>query len=127
MEKYFYLEESPIYKNKYLIRLNHDKFLFPNGTNGSYNVFISRVLNLSYANYLRYSRDRLGAELIGKYSRYVIAYYDKNSLTSEFIKLLNKRMEYIINEHNFPYDYKEEKDGTITRVPFIEVDNENND
>ena len=78
MEKYFYLEESPIYKNKYIIRLNHDKFLFPTGTSGSYNVFIARVLNLSYADYLRYSRDRLGAELIGKQSRYVMAYYDKN-------------------------------------------------
>ena len=117
MEKYFYLEESPIYKNKYIIRLNHDKFLFPTGTSGSYNVFIARVLNLSYADYLRYSRDRLGAELIGKQSRYVMAYYDKNQATEAFIKLLNKRMEYIMNEHNFPYEYKEEN-GEIKRIPF---------
>ena len=117
MEKYFYLEESPIYKNKYIIRLNHDKFLFPTGTSGSYNVFIARVLNLSYADYLRYSRDRLGAELIGKQSRYVMAYYDKNQTTEEFIKLLNKRMEYIMNEHNFPYEDKEEN-GEIKRIPF---------
>ena len=117
MEKYFYLDESPIYKNKYIIRLNHDKFLFPTGTSGSYNVFIARVLNLSYADYLRYSRDRLGAELIGKQSRYVMAYYDKNQTTEAFIKLLNKRMEYIMNEHNFPYEYKEEN-GEIKRIPF---------
>ena len=117
MEKYFYLEESPIYKNKYIIRLNHDKLLFPTGTSGSYNVFIARVLNLSYADYLRYSRDRLGAELIGKQSRYVMAYYDKNQTTEAFIKLLNKRMEYIMNEHNFPYEYKEEN-GEIKRIPF---------
>ena len=117
MEKYFYLEESPIYKNKYIIRLNHDKFLFPTGTSGSYNVFIARVLNLSYADYLRYSRDRLGAELIGKQSRYVMAYYDRNQTTEAFIKLLNKRMEYIMNEHNFPYEYKEEN-GEIKRIPF---------
>lgn len=124
MEKYFYLEESPIYKNKYIIRLNHDKFLFPTGTSGSYNVFIARVLNLSYADYLRYSRDRLGAELIGKQSRYVMAYYDKNQTTEAFIKLLNKRMEYIMNEHNFPYEYKEEN-GEIKRIPF-EQNNEDN-
>ena len=117
MEKYFYLEESPIYKNKYIIRLNHDKFLFPTGTSGSYNVFIARVLNLSYADYLRYSRDRLGAELIGKQSRYVMAYYDKNQTTEAFIKLLNKRMEYIMHEHSFPYEYKEEN-GEIKRIPF---------
>ena len=124
MEKYFYLDESPVYKNKYIIRLNHDKFLFPTGTSGSYNVFIARVLNLSYADYLRYSRDRLGAELIGKQSRYVMAYYDKNQTTEAFIKLLNKRMEYIMNEHNFPYEYKEEN-GEIKRIPF-KKNNEDN-
>ena len=124
MEKYFYLDESPIYKNKYIIRLNHDKFLFPTGTSGSYNVFIARVLNLSYADYLRYSRDRLGAELIGKQSRYVMAYYDKNQATEAFIKLLNKRMEYIMNEHSFPYEYKEEN-GEVKRIPF-ENNNEDN-
>ena len=124
MEKYFYLDESPIYKNKYIIRLNHDKFLFPTGTSGSYNVFIARVLNLSYADYLRYSRDRLGAELIGKQSRYVMAYYDKNQATEAFIKLLNKRMEYIMNEHSLPYEYKEEN-GEVKRIPF-ENNNEDN-
>lgn len=124
MEKYFYLDESPIYKNKYIIRLNHDKFLFPTGTSGSYNVFIARVLNLSYADYLRYSRDRLGAELIGKQSRYVVAYYDKNQATEAFVKLLNKRMEYIMHEHGFPYEYKEEN-GEVKRIPF-EQNNEDN-
>lgn len=124
MEKYFYLDESPIYKNKYIIRLNHDKFLFPTGTSGSYNVFIARVLNLSYADYLRYSRDRLGAELIGKQSRYVVAYYDKNQTTEAFVKLLNKRMEYIMHEHSFPYEYKEEN-GEVKRIPF-EQNNEDN-
>ena len=124
MEKYFYLEESPIYKNKCIIRLNHDKFLFPTGTSGSYNVFIARVLNLSYADYLRYSRDRLGAELVGKQSRYVVAYYDKNQTTEAFVKLLNKRMEYIMHEHRFPYEYKEEN-GEVKRIPF-EQNNEDN-
>ena len=124
MEKYFYLDESPIYKNKYIIRLNHDKFLFPTGTSGSYNVFIARVLNLSYADYLRYSRDRLGAELVGKQSRYVVAYYDKNQTTEAFVKLLNKRMEYIMHEHSFPYEYKEEN-GEVKRIPF-EQNNEDN-
>ena len=124
MEKYFYLEESPIYKNKYIIRLNHDKLLFPTGTSGSYNVFIARVLNLSYADYLRYSRDRLGAELVGKQSRYVVAYYDKNQTTEAFVKLLNKRMEYIMHEHSFPYEYKEEN-GEVKRIPF-EQNNEDN-
>ena len=123
MEKYFYLDASPVYVNKYIIRMNHDKFLFPTGTTGSYAVFVARLLNLTYAEYLRYARDRLGAELVGKKSVYVTAYFDRNEATLEFVKLLNKRMEYIMHEHEFPYNYKEE-DGKIERIPFQE--NENN-
>lgn len=122
MERFFYLDESPIYQNKYIIRLNHEKFLFPNGTNGSYSVIIARILNLSFTDYLRYARDRLGAELVGKNKRYVIPYFDKNQVTNAFIKLLNERMSFIMHEHKFPFNYKETEDG-IERVPF---ENENN-
>ena len=125
MKRSFYLEESPFYKNKYVIRLNHELFLFPHGTSGSYNVFIARVLNLSYADYLRYSRDRLGAELVGKNSRYVVPYYNNDASTSALIKLLNMRMEYIMNEHKYPFEYTEDKDGNISRKPFV-TENENN-
>lgn len=125
MKRYFYLEESPFYKNKYVIKLNHELFLFPHGTSGSYNVFIARVLNLSYADYLRYSRDRLGAELVGKNSRYVVPYYNNDASTSALIKLLNMRMEYIMNEHKYPFEYTEDKDGNISRKPFV-TENENN-
>lgn len=124
MKKFFYLDESPIYTNKYIIRLNHEYFLFPNGTTGSFNVIVSRVLNLSYADYLRYARDRLGAELVGKGSRYVTPYFDKNQTTETFIKLLNKRMEFIMNEREFPYEYIEGENGEIIQIPF--KDNENN-
>ena len=126
MKKYFYLDESPFYKNKYMICLNHDLFLFPTGTTGSFNVFIARVLNLSYADFLRYCRDRLGAELIGKNKRYVIPYFDKNNeSTSALIKLLNTRMEYIMNEHEYPFEYMEDENGSVVRTPFIKG-NENN-
>lgn len=125
MKKYFYLEESPSYANKYLIRMNHEMFLFPHGTSGSYNVFVARLLNLSFADYLRYARDRLGAELIGKNNRYVVPYYNNDLPTSAFVKLLNSRMEYVMNEHKFPYDYTEDKDGNVTRTPFTTM-NENN-
>ena len=117
MEKYFYLDTSPVYTNKYVIRMNIKDDLFPKGTHGSYNVFVARLLNLSYADYLRYTRDRLGAELVGKKTKYVVAYFDRNENTLALVKLLNSRMEYIINERKFPYNYKEEEGG-ITRVPF---------
>ena len=125
MKKYFYLEESPFYKNKYVIRMNHELFLFPHGTSGSYNVFVARLLNLSYANYLRYARDRLGAELVGKNTRYVVPYYDNNASTSALIKLLNTRMEYIMNEHEFPFDYTEDNDGNVSRTPFVTTNESN--
>ena len=115
-KKYFYLDESPIYKNKYMIRMNHDYFLFPNGTNGSYNVFIARVLNLSYAQFLRYCRDKVGAELIGKNQRYVIPLFDNTAEAKMLVKLLNARMSFIMNEHEYPYNYKEEADGTVSRT-----------
>ena len=117
MGKYFYLEESPTYSNKYLIKIKHDEFLFPHGTAGSYNVFIARVMNLSYAQYLRFARDQLGAELIGRNRLYVLPYFVRNKETDMFIRLLNSRMEYIMNEHNNPYDYSE-VDGKVVRTPF---------
>lgn len=122
--KFFFLEESPFYKDKYIIKLNHEKFLFPTGTEGSFNVIISRVLNLSYASYLRYARDRLGAELIGKGTRYVIPYFLRDEKSKAFIDLLNSRMKYIMHEHNFPFEYKQKEDGTVERIPFTQ--NENN-
>ena len=117
MEKYFNLDTSPVYTNKYVIRVNTDGLPFPYGTSGSYNVLVARLLNLTYADYLRYARDRLGAELVGKRTKYVTPYFDRNETTLAFVKLLNKRMEYILNEQKFPYNYKEE-DGSIERIPF---------
>ena len=40
MERYFYLDTSPVYTNKYVIRINTDKMPFPKGTSGSYNVLV---------------------------------------------------------------------------------------
>lgn len=125
MKKYFYLDESPFYKNKYMICLNHDLFLFPTGTTGSFNVFIARVLNLSYADFLRYCRDRLGAELIGKNRRYIVPYFENNQAVLALIKLLNTRMEYIMHEHEFPFEYTEDKDGNVMRKP-LKMPNEDN-
>lgn len=117
IEKFFFLDDSPLYKNKYVIRFNIDMKYFPHGTTGSYNVFMARLLNLSYAEFLRYCRDVLGAEIIGKGNRYVVAYFDDTPEVQLLVKLLNVRMNYIVNERNFPYIYKE-KEGEIERIPF---------
>lgn len=117
MGKYFFLDTSPLYKEKYIIRFNVDLEYFPQGTTGSYNVFMARLLNLSYAEYLRYCRDVLGAEIIGKGNRYVTAYFNNTPEVQLLVKLLNIRMEYIVNERQYPYVYKQKGDE-IERVPF---------
>ena len=125
MNKYFYLQNSPVYQDKYEIYFDSPAEYFPKGTDGSYDVFIARLLGLSYPDYLRWARDRLGAELVGKNKRYItVLFRNDNSTVQVLIKVLNKRMEYIINEHDFPYQYKEEN-GEIKRIPFKE--NENNE
>lgn len=126
MKKYFYLQNNPVYQDKYMIYFDCPSAYFPKGTDGSYDVLIARLLGLSYPDYLRFARDRLGAELIGKNRKYVTVLFNIGNETVEtFIKLLNLRMEYIINEHDFPYDYKEDN-GEVKRVPFKEDKDEDN-
>ena len=124
MERYFYLEYSPIYQDKMIIRFDNNFSLFTTETPGSYDIFISRLLNLSYANYLKYARDRLGAQLIGKNNRYITILFNNTPEVKAFVRLLNKRLEYIINEREFPYDYKED-DGKIELIPFDENEGNN--
>lgn len=111
---FFYLDGSPTYKDKFMIRLNHDKFLFSPGFSGSFNIFPARLLGLNYIDYLRYCRDVLGADLIGK-NRFVVPYFDQTKEVKMFVKLLNTRMKYIMDEHENPYEYNEEN-GEITRT-----------
>ena len=117
--RYFYLDESPNYEHRYLIRINFDllKKRFPNGiVGGSYGVLVARVLNLPYYKYLRFARDVCGAELRGKGSNIVTAYYPETATTQQLVKLLNKRMDLIMDMSLNPYDYQY-KDGTLTKVP----------
>ena len=101
MEDIFYLDESPIFKEKYIIRLQHLELLpFQHGTMGSYGVLICRLLNLCYSDYLRYARDRLGAELVGKNARYITVYFDNTPEVKMFVKLLNKRLKFLLQEQS---------------------------
>ena len=94
-EKIFYYEESSYHQGKYIIRLAHDKF-FCKSTNGSYHVLQARVMNLSYAQYLRMCRDMYGAEIIGKKSMYPVAYFSDLTKINKLIKALNDRANYIL-------------------------------
>lgn len=90
-KKYFYLEESPCHPGKYKVAMNFDT-LPGIRTIGSYNLLPARLLCLSYAEYLRFCRDELGAEIIGKKCMYPVAYFLNESLAAGLIDNLNTRM-----------------------------------
>lgn len=93
MLKPFYLDTTPFYKNKYVIRVNPEVMNFPNGMTGSFNVFIARVAGLAYPDFLRYCRDKLDAEIIGKNGYYLAMYFPDSIKVKNFVLLLNNRIE----------------------------------
>ena len=114
--RFFFLDEAPMYKEKYILRMNHDKFNFPNGTKGSYGVLPARLLGLSYPDYLKFLRDVLGADVIGKNAKYPVAFLDKNETTRQFVKLLNAKMETIVYNIKHPYDIVENEEGALEKI-----------
>lgn len=118
MEKYFYLEESPYLPTYCMLYSNIDKMPFPNGTKGSYNLLPARVLGLDYADFLRFARDVLEAKIMGKGERYPRAYFRKTPEVLQMVKLLNKRMELIMNLRAKPYELKKQVNGDIVKEEF---------
>lgn len=118
MEKYFYLEESPYLPTYCMLYSNIDKMPFPNGTKGSYNLLPARVLGLDYADFLRFTRDVLEAKIMGKGERYPRAYFRKTPEVLQMVKLLNKRMELIMNLRAKPYELKKQLNGDIVKEEF---------
>lgn len=119
MKNYFKLEEAMSSPHKFIIQPNHDlidKFFKP-PFQGSFGLLPARLVNLSYAQYCRFCRDILGAELIGKNCSYLHIYFQKTQEVQMFIRLLNKRMEYLEHEFDHPYDY-EEKNGIVSEIPW---------
>lgn len=106
--EYFTLEESPYRPGRYTIRINFDKLPHMT-TTGSYNLLFARLMNLSYAQYLRMCRDLLCAEIVGKNSVYPVAYFVKNIHVVAFVRLLNSRMNLIMWEREHP-DWREHQE-----------------
>ena len=100
MLKAFYLDTTPFYKNKYVIRVNPEVMNFPTGMSGSFNVFIARVAGLNYPDFLRYCRDELDAEIVGKNGYYLAAYFPNSKKVEDFVQLLNRRIEVIKKQIN---------------------------
>lgn len=98
-----------------IIALNHSLFPFKGQIRGSFNLMPARLIGLTYAQYLRFCRDVLGAKVVGKNSGYPIAYFRNTPEVQQFVKLLNERAKYAIFEHDHPYDLEVKLDGTIVK------------
>ena len=123
--EYFVLEESPSRPGKYTIRLDFDKFLSKLSTSGSFNLLPARLLNLSYAQYLRFCRDIVGGEIVGKKSIYPVAYFNKTMTTNAFVRLLNSRMNLVVWEREHP-DWREHQEYLAQKEAVKYVSNPRN-
>lgn len=91
---YFLIEESPYHKGFYKITPNFIKLPLTS-TIGSYSILAARIMGLSYAQYLKFCRDRFEAKLYGKEQRYIIALFKKEQ-GEKLVTLLNQRTKEII-------------------------------
>lgn len=96
MKDYFIFDESPCYPGKYKVILGREGLPFKSPVVGSYGVFAARLLGLSWTDYLRYCRDVWDAELVGRNSTYVLAYFPMNEKSEKFRKMLNERLNLIL-------------------------------
>lgn len=113
-KKYFGYSESAFYPGKYTIDILDYEGLHLNHTTGSYNVFFARLLDMSYATWLRFCRDMFGAELVGKNSLYVVPYFKKDEKLVTLVSMLNSQANLVIWEREHPdfgehIDYLKEK------------------
>ena len=91
----FKVEESPYNPGKYVITPIHENFCLKH-TTGSYNIICARLMNLSYAQYLRFCRDLCGAEIVGKNAKYPIAYFPRGERVQALCRLLNSRANLVL-------------------------------
>ena len=104
----FYLNDSPYYPGKCIISVHHEQF-HCTSTLGSYNLLPARLLNISYANFLRLARDEYDAELVGKNTWYPIAYFPHNDKTMKLVRILNALATLVEFQREHP-DFEEHKE-----------------
>ena len=104
-KKILKLEASASHLNKYIITIDHDAFNLKN-TSGSFNVICARLMNLSYAQWLRFCRDIGDAELVGKDTLYPVPYFTLTKKSYELVDLVNSRANMVLWEREHP-DWRE--------------------
>ena len=99
--KCFIREESACHPGKYIIRPMYENFHL-NSTDGSFNIICARLMNISYADYLRLCRDEFDAEIIGKGSMYPVPYFKFSDKLMTLIDNLNARAQLVLWEREHP-------------------------
>lgn len=103
--KCFIRDESASHPGKWIVRPVLDNFHL-DSTSGSFNVICARLFNLDYPQYLRMCRDCFGAEIIGKNSKYPVAYFKRSKELDALIDNLNARANLVLWEREHP-DFEE--------------------
>ena len=117
MTNYFAFEEADA--NRFLLKCNPELIpMFTSQIYGAPATLASRMAGLSFPQYLRYCRDVLGAEVVGRKKLYPIVYFKKTPAATQFVKLLNSRMELIVSEYEHPYNIIRNEDGSLSKVDF---------
>ena len=99
MKKYFYVEESAI-GNGYLVKPSFD--LLPlHYTMGSFSIVPARLLNISYANFLRLCRDDFNGKIKGKNYTYPMVYFAQESDAQKLSAFLNERADSCVRQDTF--------------------------
>lgn len=99
MTKYFFTDLSSI-SNKYLIRMDFEKLPL-HYTEGNFTLIAARLLNISYANYLRLARDSFNGQILGRNHSYPNVQFDKESDAAALCKLLNERATECLEQSTF--------------------------
>ena len=113
--KVFYRDESASYPGKYIIRADLEKFHL-NSTNGSFALIGARLFGLTYPQFLRMCRDCFGAEIVGKGSKYPIAYFKQSEGLKALIDELNARANMVLWEREHP-NFEEHKEYVKNNAP----------
>lgn len=114
-DRYFKFEEAN--GNKFLLKCIPENIpVFTGKIYGAPTVLASRLLGLSFPQYLRYCRDILNAEIIGRNKLYPTIYFEKNTASMQLVKLLNSRMELLMNLYDNPYVYKTDDEGNLLKI-----------
>jgi len=101
----FKIEESPYNPGKYMIQPIHENFYLKHAE-GSYGIICARLMNLSYAQWLRFCRDCCGAQIVGKNHKYPVVYFEKGDRVQALCRLLNSRANLILFNREHP-DWEE--------------------